>query len=60
MPAAPADYKVSGDVSVAYDPRGAAITPLDYRAWEDHEFEEEGAEDEEEEGNKQQAALAKQ
>jgi hypothetical protein len=25
VPAAPADYKVSGDVSVAYDPRGAAI-----------------------------------
>jgi hypothetical protein len=31
---------------IILDPRDAAITPLNYRAWEDHEFEEE----EEEEG----------
>ena len=34
---------------VILDPRDAAITPLDYRAWEDEEFDQED-EDEEEEG----------
>ncbi len=35
---------------IILDPRDAAITPLDYRAWEDDEFEEE---DEEEEGEEE-------
>ena len=31
--------------NVIIDPREAAITPLDYRAWEDEEFEEEAEEE---------------
>ena len=36
---------------IILDPRDAAITPLNYRAWEDHEFEEEN-EDEDEDKDK--------
>jgi len=42
---------------VIIDPREAAITPLNYRAWEDHEFEDE--DDEEEELNEVEAAVEK-
>ena len=34
---------------IILDPSEAAITPLDYRAWEDHEFEDDEEEDEEQE-----------
>jgi hypothetical protein len=30
---------------IILDPRDAAITPLNYRAWEDHEFEEDESEE---------------
>ena len=33
---------------IILDPRDAAITPLNYRAWEDEEFEDEEEDDEEE------------
>ena len=35
---------------IILDPSDAAITPLDYRAWEDEEFEEQDEEEEEEQG----------
>lgn len=38
---------------IILDPKDAAITPLDYRAWEDEEFEED--EEEEEEGEEETA-----
>jgi hypothetical protein len=48
---------------VILDPRDAAITPLNYRAWEDHEFEQEEQEEDEqyeeaspEAGNEEQPA----
>jgi hypothetical protein len=44
--------------NVILDPRDAAITPLNYRAWEDEEFEEE-EEDEEEELDEVEAAVKK-
>lgn len=39
---------------IILDPRDAAITPLDYRAWEDEEFEED-EEEEEDEGEEETA-----
>jgi hypothetical protein len=36
---------------IILDPRDASITPLNYRAWEDHEFEEEEEEEENEDEN---------
>jgi hypothetical protein len=44
---------------VILDPRDAAITPLDYRAWEDHEFEDDEADDEEEQASEQNSTAAK-
>lgn len=44
---------------IILDPRDAAITPLDYRAWEDHEFEDEEEDDEEQEPSRAHAATAK-
>jgi len=52
---------------VILDPRDAAITPLDYRAWEDEEFDDEDEEDEEldeveaavEQAQKEAAAVAR-
>jgi hypothetical protein len=41
---------------IILDPRDAAITPLNYRAWEDHEFEEE---EDEEDANESQSDSAK-
>jgi hypothetical protein len=47
---------------IILDPRDAAITPLDYRAWEDEEFddEEEDADAGDNEGEKPQTASPKQ
>lgn len=44
---------------VILDPSEAAITPLDYRAWEDHEFEDEEEEDKKQEPTRAHAASAK-
>ena len=44
---------------VILDPREAAITPLDYRAWEDEEFEDEEEEAEEQKPTRAHAASAK-
>jgi hypothetical protein len=39
---------------IILDPRDASITPLNYRAWEDHEFEEEDEDEEEDQSEEEQ------
>lgn len=43
---------------IILDPSEAAITPLDYRAWEDHEFEDEEEDEEQEKPERANATSA--